>query len=389
MTNAADASLEDIVVAAGALQFTGPNAPLESGGADLLHVSWHRGDLPDSFGAELARLYGNVYASLPHMVSAGLLDDETIAYAARRGGEAVALFLFRCDGCEARVLNEGMRMNDAHLDRFAKDVFTQYPQIDVISLHAIHGAGSGLSLPHWRFNCLEDIVLTLPRTAEDYLAHMGGATRSYIKRYLNKLRRDFPGHVHEILVGNDIDEQLVHDIIALNRARMDAKGKAFGIDAAELRRILYRVRECGMISVIRIDGRVCAGTVNYETGGNYFLDVIAHDPAYNDYRLGTLVCYLTICECIRRGGGEYHFLWGEHDYKYRLLGVRRDLDHLTIYRSRARRTLHIGIALRNLRLSMKRQLQLQIRAARQDSDSAGARLLDMLERVRSACFRKS
>lgn len=97
-----------------------------------------------------------------------------------------------------------------------------------------------------------------------------------------------------------------------------------------------------------IDGQVCAGTINYRVADNYFLQVVAHAPAYDDYGLGTLCCYLTICECIARRGDEYHFLWGRYEYKYRLLGVERDLSHLLIYRSRLHMALNGRTTLRHL-----------------------------------------
>jgi len=62
--------------------------------------------------------------------------------------------------------------------------------------------------------------------------------------------------------------------------------------------------------------------------------VIAHDSRFNAYGLGLLCCYLAICECIARGGKEFHFMWGREEYKYRLLGKHRDFDSLAIYRSR-------------------------------------------------------
>src|SRR5207245_3753907 len=103
----------------------------------------------------------------------------------------------------------------------------------------------------------------------------------------------------------------------------------------------------GLVGVATVDGRVCAGVICSRSAANYFMHVIAHDPTYDEYRLGKLCCYLTICECINRGGKEFHFLWGRYEYKYRLLGVQRDLDHLTVYRSRAQFLLNGNLVLKN------------------------------------------
>src|SRR5690606_22906735 len=69
-------------------------------------------------------------------------------------------------------------------------------------------------------------------------------------------------------------------------------------------------------------------------GDEYYLDVLSHDSEFSDIGLGTLCCYLSVCECIRRGGRVYHFLWGRYDYKLRLGGVERPLFDVTLYRSR-------------------------------------------------------
>ena len=53
------------------------------------------------------------------------------------------------------------------------------------------------------------------------------------------------------------------------------------------------------------------------------MHVIAHDPGFDQARLGLLCCYLSICESIRRGMREYHLLSGRYDYKRRLRGQQR------------------------------------------------------------------
>jgi hypothetical protein len=65
------------------------------------------------------------------------------------------------------------------------------------------------------------------------------------------------------------------------------------------------------------------------------------------YRLGTVSCYLTICDCIRRGGKEFHFLWGRYAYKTMLEGEHRGLSRVLVYRSRSALVRHAAIAARS------------------------------------------
>jgi hypothetical protein len=62
------------------------------------------------------------------------------------------------------------------------------------------------------------------------------------------------------------------------------------------------------------------------------MHVIAHDPAYDDLRLGLLCCALTIEDAITRGCHQFHFLWGRYDYKTRLGGEREALSQVFVFR---------------------------------------------------------
>lgn len=348
-------------------------APTQAQAGDAYSVTCHENDVPPFVEAELVRLYGNIYSSLCQFRIDGVLSAPTSTYVERQGQEITAVFLFQRTKREARVLNEGIRIDGDALQRFVRYLFSTDRTLDLVSFHALQPDTRQLSFPHQRYNCLEDIVLALPQNRVAYLDSLGNSTRNYIKRYLNKLKRSFPSLSHRIVVGAEIEEQHVRDIIRLNGARMAEKGKTAGVGTQEEQRILRLMRECGLLSVLMIDGRVCAGTINYQVGDNYFLEVIAHDPTYNEYRLGTLCCYLTICACIERGGAEYHFLWGKNDYKYRLLGIERSLDHLTVYRSQWHRFMHLGTALEDVSRSCRRKGQLWLHEM-QHRDNAAARL---------------
>jgi hypothetical protein len=127
---------------------------------------------------------------------------------------------------------------------------------------------------------------------------------------------------------------------------MASKSKVSSNDDEELERIVAMAKESGVVCVATIDGRICAGVINYRLGTDFFMPVIAHDAQYNEYRLGTICCFLSVCECIARGCKAYHFMWGRYEYKYRLGGIQRDLDHLVVYRSRVAQLLNADVALR-------------------------------------------
>lgn len=344
-----------------------------------ISIQCYENDLPPFIGAALERLYGNLFSSLAYYKAFGGAENAS-AYVVREGKSIVCAWLFQRHGNAVRVINEGIHIDQEEVTRFVSYIFAAYPQVNVISFHAVRPQMADLPMPYQRFNCLEDMVLSLPGSADIYLSSLGRSTRSYIHRYLNKLKRDFPSFSFQVLTTGEINAAQIRRIIDLNRMRMAIKGRESINDEDTTQRIVRLAAECGMVGVIMLEGRICAGSINYRVGNNYFLETLAHEPLYNDYRLGTLCCYLTICECIARGGHEYHFLWGQDEYKRRLLGVQRDLDDLVIYRSYWHMLLYGKLALQQVRNGAVRWLRVWVRAKRK-RNSIGGRLVARLWRL--------
>lgn len=356
--------------------------------AEEIEIHCHENAVPPFVEENLRRLYSSLYSSLAHRRIFGGMENAS-TYVVRCNGAIVDLWLFRRNGGRVQVLNEGIEIDEQSANRFIRYIFDRYPTVNVISFHAVQAKQGKLSSPFQRFNCLEDMVLSLPATAADYHASLGRSTRSYINRYLNRVRRDHPTFEFRTYLAHEIEESHVRKIVEFNRARMVAKGKVSIHNEDTTERIVQLAMECGMVCVVSINGRICAGTVNYRIGDNYFLEVIAHDSAYSDYGLGMVCCYLTVCECIANGAGEYHLLWGQDEYKTRLRAIRRDLDHLDIYRSRVHMLLNGDKALGNAFGALRRQARLWLREARRQNRMTArcaTVLLDIVRRLFSPWY---
>ncbi|HEY8101131.1 MAG TPA: GNAT family N-acetyltransferase [Burkholderiaceae bacterium] len=302
---------------------------------DVTTTSIFENEIPSYVEREMDRLYGNLYSSVSKIRANSNGDMSNVStYVVYKGAEIVTVFLFCMKYGKVKLLNEVIEISEEELNRFITTIFKKFSKVNSISFVAIKTELSQLTYPYQRINYLEDIIVTLPGSVDQYLASLKKNTRRNIKRYSNRLHTNLPGFSYGVYVKKDIDEQDVRDIIKLNHARMSGKNNISALGEAETEKMIKLVRECGMICVARNEGKVCAGAISFRVGENYFLKVLAHDPRYNDYSLGILCCYHIICECIKRGGREFHFLWGRYDYKYTLLGVQRDLDYLAVYRSR-------------------------------------------------------
>jgi hypothetical protein len=332
--------------------------------------------IPSFIEPEIERLYGNLFSSFANFRTNGGIPQAN-TFIASRGGKIGTIFLYQRGKKTVRVLNEGMTLEPADVELFSDHIFSTFPDVGKIAFHAVTPAFRQLSFPHHRSMCSEDIIIDLPSTVEEYTTSLGASTRKTIKYRMNRLKRSFPTFHFECFEKDAVNERQVLDIIEFNRARMGEKNKVSVIDDDETRRILSLVKESGFVGVATIDGRVCAGTITYRIGKNHFSRINAHDPAYNEYRLGMLCCYLTICECIKHGAKRFHMFEGRYEYKYMLRGVLHLLDHVTIYRSYAHLLRDSGLLLRLTLKShaLKAVLSLQYKAGRRDGTMSDAAAL--------------
>lgn len=325
------------VVAAEESQSTGRDTlDLSTGlaGSDEIEISHYDNEIPSFVDMELDRLYQNIFSSLAKFKLDGPMTSVS-TYVVRKGSEIVTLLLFRREKEEVKVLNEMIQMDRQEIEQFVRFIFTKFRSVTVISLSAIQTDMRGIKFPYQQFHCAEDIVATLPGSAREYRASLGKKLRNTINYYTNKLERSYPSFCFKIALMEEVEQQQLIDIFQLHRARMRSKNKVSNINDEEIAQIIDLVRVCGLVGVATIDGQVCAGLICWRTGENFFLRTIAHDPKFDQYRMGTLCCYLTICECIARGGKEFHFMWTRLDYKYKFLGMEQDFDRVVVYRSPA------------------------------------------------------
>jgi hypothetical protein len=349
-------------------------------------ISCYENDVPAFIEAEMERIYGSLYSSLMQF---RVYDNgrDTSTYIVRENGIVTTVLLFQQEGDKLRVVNEVFALGEKDINRFAHYVFATFPAVAVISFKAIDGNIERLDFPAQHYNVLEDIVIVLPESADAYHAQLSSSMRRHVKRYTRKIDEAKPDWQFKVYSRDEIDEATIRAVIELNRMRMAGKNKESGIDEKETTRLIKMARECGMIGVIVVDGKIRSGTLCFRIGANYFLNVIAHDPQYDEYWLGTLGCYLTARECIARGGKEFHLLWGRYNYKFMLAGVQRDLNNAVIYRSRAQMWRHAGVVLGAWRQSALRKLNLLLHDAK-DNDSVAAKgalgLLHWLRAVKHA-----
>jgi hypothetical protein len=303
--------------------------------SERLTISFYENQVPPYVEAEMERLYECVYTTVARFRIYDACGNIS-TYVVRKGEKIITIFLFEVNRRKVKVLNEQIKMDEEDIWRFATSIFSRFKFVTSISFWAIQTAIRLSPFPHQQSYCLEEIVVSLPGTVEEYFSKFSKNMRNNIKKYsTNRIKRDFPSFSYQVYTKENINPQHIKDIIALSSARMATKNKAAYVSEEETGRIIQLVQIYGLAGVATIDGRVCAGLIFYGVGTYYFMHIIAHDPKYDSYRLGTACYYLGICECIKRGGIECRLMGSSHQYKFDFLGVRMGFDHLVVYRSHA------------------------------------------------------
>ena len=264
---------------------------------------------------------------------------------ARSNGETTTLLLYRRQGALVRVLNEGIPLSTDEAARFAGHVFEHGARAVLFRAIDIPAAPANGLLQ--RVPCEQDSILTLPASKDAYLKSLGARTQSLLKNRLNKVRREHPSFRFDVYENGAIEPARVRALLDLQRQRAARKRGGIVPDPAEEQRVMQMLKRCGMLGLATIDGRCAAGSICYRHGDVVSARLLAHDAAYDLYRMGFLCAYLMCAACTEMPGlRQLNFGWGKEPYKFHLGAQARTLSDVVIYRDHAERLRLAPLALR-------------------------------------------
>lgn len=325
----------------------------------IVTSEFYQGTLPAFIWPALEQLTQSIFCSQPHLQVYGSLNSQTQVWVGRsQNRDIIALVVFEVRQRTATVINQVCRIEAADLCAFAQDLFQQQPQISAIVLHAVDWNDSTLPYPLQRLVFSEDFVLSLPLSDTAYLASLSRHTREKIRYHLARSRRKQPSLQFRVVRGQAVFDADIAAVFQLNRARMFSKGRRYGMDSMDEGRLQAILHERGLIGIIEIEGVVRAGLLCTVSGTDVFMHVIAHDPQYDDLRLGFLCCYLTIQAAISARMTRFHFLWGQYDYKTRLGGKEQPLSRLVLYKTRLNMLRHPVLQVQHWVASLRRAVHI-------------------------------
>lgn len=289
---------------------------------------------PPSLRDLLERCHENVFCTAARC-AAFPPDAEVACYVALRGGIPDTGVLYRREGGAITVLSELFTIDGEALEQMVRWLLARYAGVHLIHFPAVAAPQQPLAFPCQRYGATEDLVISLPGTPEAYLASLGPNTRAAIRRAQKMVARQAPDMAFSFHGPGAIDPADVAALVELNCLRLAHKGQSPSHTADSLAMLESMLGSYGCVLLARSGGRVRAGVACTHVGRHAYMHVIAHDPGFDQARLGLSCCFMSICEAIRRGMREYHLLSGRYDYKRRLLGQQRDFDRIVVYRSPA------------------------------------------------------
>jgi hypothetical protein len=296
-------------------------------------ITIYENEIPPFVERELEVLYESIYCTLARWrIYDRPLDVST--YVARRGEAIRAVFLFRHDNDDIQVLNQQVAISAEDIGEFAAAVFSRYQAARVISFYAIDTRLDRLAFPFQKYPALEENVVFLPASSEEYVASMSANFRSIVQRSERKILKQYPTFRFEVFEKDAVDEGLVREIIRMARARMVVKRKKAYVGEEHLESLMRLIRTHGYVGVATIDGKLCGGSVWYWVGRRNFLHLIAHDPKFDQYKLGNQTLLMAIRYWIGRGGRECWLMGGGEAHKSKFRAVSRCFESVVIYRSR-------------------------------------------------------
>lgn len=234
---------------------------------------------------------------------------------------------------DVTVLNELFSIENEYISYFTTYIFNNHKKINTIHINKLNTGTFDCAYPFKVWCVYNDFIIHLPKSFEQYKSNLGKRTRTNLQYYINKLHREFPDFSFSVQSNDSIDSSVISRIIELNRFRMKTKKIKSVFDEKFEYKIIEFSHKYGIVGSISINGQLAAGALCYKVGTSCYAHILAHEQAYDRYSIGMVCNLLMIHALIKKGVSEFHLDFGEHDYKYRFLGVRSKVSTISVFRS--------------------------------------------------------
>jgi len=291
-------------------------------------------DIPEQLSKEITALYSSAYIT-EKFISLHNRGKDIYYFVIFEGDKIVHTLIYYISRYELTILNHFYTIEERYLDYFDRAIFESHKRIKAINLGNLFNQLSTLKSPNKPWRVKHDYIVSLPDDFGAYQSMLGTSTRRNLRKYHNRIRKDFQDFSFFVQASDAIEPDIVSRIIELNRMRMKSMKITSVFDADYEQKIIEFAKEYGVVGFIRADERIIAGAICYQIGSECYSHIISHDDDYSKYSLGMLCNFLLIEGLIGRGVRHFHLDTGEMDFKYWLLAVENTTYNYTIFRNLA------------------------------------------------------
>ena len=242
----------------------------------------------------------------------------------------IELLVFGNEGKSSRCFNSLAEIDQNIVTKCVEKLFEKFPSIQKVKIDASYKSYDFKK--SFLCNNANDHIIELPLTIDDYLFQFGNHAKK-IRYYKSKLSRDHPDIKFVVKCGSEINENIVNKIVQLNIDRMKSKGIVSGKDDIDKLYIHKYSQYYGLACFIELDNEIIAGSISYILKNRVYGIVISHDNNFNKYSIGQMCIIYTIQISIEKGMRKFHFLWGENEYKARLLAKPQPIFSYFVYKN--------------------------------------------------------
>jgi hypothetical protein len=308
-----------------------------------LGATVHLGYVPEGLADELPGLYSNLFSTLDFF----LCRDRKSPNGACVLEEPRHVILFRREGGTVDILNNAFRCEPEEANRICSALFRAMPGVHRLHLDVMFPPRE-LAFPRRVRERLDRMVIDLPDTVDEYYHSLGKKTRKKVRFYQNRLRRAFPDVKSETVKPGERSRELVDRLAEWKIQRYRLKGLLtyWEIHPVLAERLSNLIRRRGEARITTIAGREAAIDICFRVGETAYAYESANDPRYDQFSLGFLTFYWSVCSAIESGAARLDALEGTEWSKTPLGAQPVRTTSLSVFRSQLSRLRLLDEALR-------------------------------------------
>jgi CelD/BcsL family acetyltransferase involved in cellulose biosynthesis len=209
---------------------------------------------------------------------------------------------------------------------------------------------------------------------ESFKQSLGSSTRKKVDYQYRRLFREHVCQFRRVETAEEL-EPAMDALVELHQARWETKGHtgSFRIPHFEtfLRQAMRQSLAEGSLRLwtLSVDGRIAAVQVAFFAPGTAHVFQGGFDPAYAEYRIGNVIFWLCIQDCIESPEvQEFDFMGGSSHYKSHWAKAGRELVEMELFRPGLRALCYTTCqwSLETIRLLFRKVVPPRIRSARSE-----------------------